>query len=145
MATKKKTGWANARREAVAHPIQIILARQLAENLSVPLFLVDPDGTLLFYNEPAEVILGRRFDETGAMTSEEWAHAFTPTDEDGQPMPSEALPLMIALTKRRPAYGRLFIKGLDGINRHIEAAAIPITDLQGGFLGAAALFWEITD
>ena len=55
----------------MAHPIQIILTRQLAGYLSVPLFLVDPKGNLLFYNEPAEVILGRRFEETGALTAEE--------------------------------------------------------------------------
>ena len=51
----------------MGHPIQIILARQLAGYLSVPVFLVDQTGNLLFYNEPAEVILGQRFDETGAM------------------------------------------------------------------------------
>ena len=48
----------------MAQPIQIILMRRLAEYLSVPLFLVGPNGDLLFYNEPAEVILGRRIDET---------------------------------------------------------------------------------
>ena len=48
----------------MAHPIQIILMRQLAGYLSVPLFLVGPNGDLLFYNEPAEAIIGRRFDET---------------------------------------------------------------------------------
>ena len=48
----------------MALPIQIILIRQLAGYLSVPLFLVDPKGDLLFYNEPAEAILGRRFEIT---------------------------------------------------------------------------------
>jgi hypothetical protein len=38
----------------MAQPIQIILMRQLAGYLSVPLFLVGPNGDLLFYNEPAE-------------------------------------------------------------------------------------------
>ena len=42
----------------MAHSIQIILTRQLAGYLSVPTFLVDPKGTLLFYNEPAEELLG---------------------------------------------------------------------------------------
>ena len=42
----------------MAYPIQIILTRQLAAYLSVPLFLVDPKANLLFYNEPAEAILG---------------------------------------------------------------------------------------
>ena len=51
----------------MALPIQIILIRQLAGYLGMPLFLVDPKGDLLFYNEPAEAILGRRFEETGAM------------------------------------------------------------------------------
>ena len=42
----------------MTHPIQIILTRQLAAYLSVPVFLVDPKGNLLFYNEPAEIVLG---------------------------------------------------------------------------------------
>jgi PAS domain-containing protein len=128
----------------MSHPIQIILIRQLAGYLSVPLFLVDPQGNLLFYNEPAEAVLGRRFEETGAMPAEEWSSVFTPLDDGGQPVPPEALPLMIALAKQRPAYRRLFIRGLDGVLRHIEVAAIPIVGLQGEFLGAAALFWEIS-
>jgi hypothetical protein len=57
----------------VAHPIQIILTRQLAGYLSVPTFLVDPKGTLLFYKQPAEALLGRRFDE---MPAEEWSTIF---------------------------------------------------------------------
>jgi PAS domain-containing protein len=127
----------------MALPIQIILIRQLAGYISVPLFLVDPKGDLLFYNEPAEVILGQRFEETGAMPAETWSKAFTPVDEQGLPMPPEDLPLMIALTTRRPAYKRFYIRGMNGVRRHIEVASIPIAGLQGEFLGAAALFWEI--
>ena len=48
-------------------PIELILMRQLASHLRVPIFLVDGQGTLLFYNEPAEALLGRRFDEAGEM------------------------------------------------------------------------------
>jgi PAS domain-containing protein len=124
-------------------PIQIILTRQLAGYLSVPLFLVDPDGNLLFDNEPAEAILGRRFEETGAMPADVWAAAFTPVDETGRRVPPEELPLMVALTRRRPAYKRFYIQGMNGVRRHIEVAAIPIVGLQDDLLGAAALFWEI--
>jgi PAS domain-containing protein len=124
-------------------PIQTILIRQLAGYLSAPLFLVDPKGDLLFYNEPAEAMLGRRFEETGPMPAEEWSTAFTPIDEQGQPMPPEELPLMIALTTRRPAHRRYYIHGLDGVRRHIEGVSIPIIGLQGEFLGAASLYWEI--
>ena len=129
----------------MAPPIQIILLRQLAGYLSVPLFLVDPKGDLLFYNEPAEVILGRRFEETGAMSADVWSSAFTPEDEHGNRLPPGKLPLTISVAERRPAYRRLFIRGLDGVLRHVEIAAIPIIGLQGDFLGAAALFWEVSE
>jgi PAS domain-containing protein len=48
--------------------IEMILVRQLASYLAMPIFVVDPQGTLVFYNEPAELLLGRRFEETGEMS-----------------------------------------------------------------------------
>jgi PAS domain-containing protein len=128
----------------MAHPIQIILMRQLAGYLSVPIFLVDPQGTLLFYNEPAEGLLGRRFEETGAMSADAWSSAFTPEDEQGNLIPPENLPLRITIAQRRPTSQRFFIRGLDGAVRHLEVASIPIAGLGGDFLGAAALFWEVS-
>jgi PAS domain-containing protein len=128
----------------MGHPIQIILARQLAGYLSIPVFLVDQNGNLLFYNEPAEVILGRRFDETGSMPAEVWATAFTPEDRPGSPIPPNELPLMKTLATRRPAHRCFFIRGLDGVLRHVEVSAIPIVGLQSEFVGAAALFWEVS-
>jgi PAS domain-containing protein len=119
--------------------------RQLAGYLNVPLFLVDPNGNLLFFNEPAEVMLGRRFEETGPMSAEEWSSAYTREDHEGRIISPADFPLMIAITKRRPAYRRFFIRGFDGIRRHVEVAAIPIAGLGGEFLGAAALFWEVLD
>ena len=76
----------------MTHPIQIILTRQLAAYLSVPVFLVDPKGNLLFYNEPAEIVLGRRFDETGVMPAAEWSSVFTVIDDGEQPVPPNDLP-----------------------------------------------------
>ena len=128
----------------MAQPIQIILMRQLAGYLSVPMFLVGPNGDLLFYNEPAETILGRRFDETGTMSAKEWSAAFTPEDSDGNVIPPEDVPLMITIARKRPAYSRFFIRGLDGVRRHVEVASIPIAGLDGDFLGGAALFWEVS-
>jgi hypothetical protein len=129
----------------MALPIQIILLRQLAGYLGVPMLLADPKGDLLYYNEPAEALIGMRFEETGAIAVETWLSMFRRVDEQGQPIPPEDLPLMLALATRRPVYKRLFIDGLDGVRRHIEAAAIPITGLQGEFLGAASLFWEVKE
>jgi PAS domain-containing protein len=129
----------------MALPIQIVLLRQLAGYLGVPLFLADPKGDLLFYNEPAETIVGLRFEETGAMPAQTWTSIFTPIDEQGQPIPPEHLPMIIALTTQRPAGKRFYIHGMNGVRRHIQSTAIPIVGLQGELLGAASLLWEVEE
>ena len=123
--------------------IEVILARQLASYLAVPIFLVDPQGTLLFYNDPAELILGLRFEETGKMPLEEWATMFTPTDEEGRAIPPGEQPLVIALTQGRPAHGGMVIRGLDDVPRKIEVTGIPLFGQGDRHLGALALFWEV--
>jgi PAS domain-containing protein len=123
----------------------VILTRELASSLATPVFLVDPAGRLLFYNEAAEAILGRRFDETGEMSAGEWSTAFVPTDEEGRALPQEDLPLVIALRDRRPAHKRFTIRGLDGTRREIEASAIPLIGQAGRFVGAVAFFWQAGD
>ena len=125
------------------HEVEVILARQLASYLAIPIFLVDPQGTLLFYNEPAELILGRRFEETGKMPLEEWSTIFTPTDDDGEPITPHDLPLVIALTQGRPAHRSMYIQGLDGVPREIEVTGIPLFGQADRHLGALALFWEV--
>jgi PAS domain-containing protein len=123
--------------------IEIILMRQLASYLALPIFVVDPDGNLLFYNEPAESLLGRTFDEAGEMPMSEWSTIFDQTDERGGPLPPDELPLVQALRTRRPAHRALRIKGLDGVSRRLEVTAFPLEGQGGRLLGAAALFWGI--
>lgn len=122
--------------------LEIVLTRQLASYLATPAFIVDPAGTLLFYNDPAEAMLGHRFDETGEMPAQEWATLFSPTESDGTPLPPEELPLVIALRTRRPAHREFWITGLDGVRRHLVVTAMPLVGQAGRFLGAIALFWE---
>jgi PAS domain-containing protein len=123
--------------------IEVILMRQLASYLAMPIFLVGPAGDLLFYNEPAEALLGHRYEETGEMPLAEWAQIFHPTSEDGSPLPSEALPLVIALQQRRAAHLLFQIRSLDGVHRKIEVTAFPLEGQGGRHLGAVAIFWEV--
>ncbi|MBI3800815.1 MAG: PAS domain-containing protein [Deltaproteobacteria bacterium] len=123
--------------------IEVILTRQLASYLALPIFIVDPQGTLVFYNEPAEAILGLRFDETGEMAAAEWGTVFTPIDGAGSPLPPDTLPLTIALRERRSAHGDFYIRGLDLVLRHIEVTAFPLIGQAHRDLGAVALFWEV--
>ncbi|HZT09986.1 MAG TPA: PAS domain-containing protein [Actinomycetota bacterium] len=123
-------------------PIELILTRQLASYLAMPVFLVDMDGTLVFYNEPAERILGTRFEETGAMPASEWGTVFVPTDERGAALEPAELPLMVALREGRPAHGTLWIHALDSVPRHIEVTAFPLIGQTHERIGAVAIFWE---
>jgi PAS domain-containing protein len=123
-------------------PIEIILLRELSDHLSTAIFVVDPDGALVYYNEPAEGLLGRRFDETGSLSLEEWSTMFKPTNSRGAPLPAEKQPLAISLAEQRPAQGQMWILGLDGVRRRIEIAAIPLKGQWGDELGAVAIFWE---
>jgi PAS domain-containing protein len=123
-------------------PIELILMRQLASSLVMPIFLVDMAATLLFYNEPAEQILGTRFDETGEMPASEWTTRWEPSDAEGAPLAPERLPLMVAVQEGRPAHGELWIRGAEGGRRHIQVTAIPLVAAPDRLLGAAAIFWE---
>ena len=122
--------------------IELILARPLASSLAIPIFIVDPLGNLVYYNEPAEMILGHRFEETGEMPVDEWSTLFQPTDENGKPLTAEMLPLMVALTHHAPDHREMWIEGLDGVRRFIEVTAFPLDGQAERYLGALAIFWE---
>jgi PAS domain-containing protein len=126
----------------MTQPIEVILMRELADHLSTPIFVVDAAGDLLFYNEPAEQLLGTRFDETGMLPFGAWSTMFTPTDAAGEPIPPAELPLAIAVHEHRPAQGGMWISGLDGARRELVVTAIPLQGQFGEHLGAAAIFWE---
>ena len=124
--------------------IEIILARHLSEYLVMPIFIVNPAGDLIFYNEPAEAILGQSYSETGLMPSSEWSTVFNPVDSQGKSIPPEELPLVVALNERRLAHKIIWIQGLDGVPREIEITAFPLIGQAERFLGAMAIFWEIS-
>ncbi|MFC3880210.1 hypothetical protein ACFOSV_08485 [Algoriphagus namhaensis] len=123
-------------------PIELILARQFGDSMSLPVFLVDPEGNLLYYNEPAENILGVRFSETGAMSQDEWTTMFKPKDEQGNVLSAHDLPLVKTLTDHMPAHGSFFIESFKGESHLIHVTSIPVEGRPKRFLGAMALFWN---
>ncbi len=126
-------------------PIELILTRQWASYLAVPVWIVGENGDLLYYNEPAEAVVGRRYDEAGEMPAEELDRIFKTTAEDGSPIQSESLPINIALSERRPVHLALRIQGLDGVWRKIAVSAFPLEGQGGRRLGAVAFFWELPE
>jgi PAS domain S-box-containing protein len=125
--------------------IELILFRQLATSLAVPVFLVDQAGDLIYLNEAAERLLGVRLEDMDHMSFDVWTKAFRPRDADGTAAPVEDLPLVRAINGRKPAHGPLVITGSDGVQRTIEITAFPLEGGQGRLIGAVAMFWESTD
>ena len=125
------------------HGVEVILARHLAENLALPMFIVDPQGNLIFFNEPAESVLGLRFGDTGLLPASEWSTMFEPVDQNGTPIAPEELPLVIAMNRSHPTHKAFWIRGLDKKLRHIELTAFPIIGQSGRISGAVSIFWEV--
>ena len=122
--------------------VVLILAREFASRLATPVFLADADGQLVFYNEPAEGVLGRAFAEVGELRADEWGSIFQVEGLDGSPLPLEQMPGGIALLERRPAHANLRIRGLDGTKHTIFATAFPLFGRVQELLGAVIIFWE---
>jgi PAS domain-containing protein len=141
----EKQDGGGSRQSTIHKELEVILMRQLADCLAMPIFIVNGEGTLLFYNEPAERLLGQRFEETGELSTTQWSTAFVPTDHRGKALPPEKLPLVIALRERRPAHADFRIRGFDGVTRHIHVTAFPLAGRANRFLGAVAIFWEVPE
>lgn len=122
--------------------VGLILMRQLASGLAVPTLIADEAGEWLYFNEPAEELLGQRFDELGAMRTEEGSRLFQIRDERGNDLPPEQVPLTAAMRELRPVHRRARIRGLDGQERDIEITAYPLVGARGHLIGGVAMFWE---
>ncbi len=123
-------------------PVELILLRHLASCLAIPIFLMDAAGSLVFYNEPAEALLGRRYDETGELPLAEWSPMLAATAEDGSRLSPEAHPPIVALQKRQAAHRAFRLRGFDGVSRGIEMTAFPLEGQGGRHLGAVAICWN---
>jgi PAS domain-containing protein len=122
-------------------PLELILARNLVSIVSVPAILVDVGGRIVFYNEAAAEVMGSPFEEIGTMSREEWTAKHGPFDEHGDPLPSERLPLTVAIREGRPAYGCFRVRGERG-PLEVEAGALPLLG-PAGYHGAMIFFWVV--
>jgi PAS domain S-box-containing protein len=127
---------------ASSKSIQIILARQLASCVAAPILLVDPEGTLVYYNESAEEIFNRRFDETGEMSADEWTELIAARDDDRNPVPPDQRPAMRAIAQRQPVWQTIWTRRADGEWRHLHVTAFPLIGERETLFGAMCIFWE---
>lgn len=123
--------------------MQLILARQLASCLAMPIVIVDAKGALIYWNEPAELLLGIRFEESGEIPAEAWQQQFAVTDGDRNLIPQIEWPLVIALTQHKPVARTIWVRGADGTWRNVNWTSVPLLAQGGEFLGVQSVFWEI--
>jgi len=129
-------------REApVQEPIELILVKHWASYTAIPIFIVDADGNLAYYNEPAETIIGRSFDEAGEINAADMDEMFVTSDRDGNRLSKEELPIVQAFANHVPAHRSIRFRGLDGTWRDIDVTALPLIGQGGRHVGALAVFW----
>jgi PAS domain S-box-containing protein len=123
--------------------LPLILAREFASNIATPVTLIDERGRLVFFNEPAERILGQTQAEVGELDEHEWTRLFSVERLDGSPMSFDELPVGIAHREGHPAHDTLAFTTPDGTRHEIEVTAFPLLGRDGEVFGVVAIFWEL--
>ena len=125
-----------------ARSLPLILARELASNLSTPMFLLDAHGTLVYFNDAAAQLLGKQFADLGEIPADEFGESLQLALPDGQPLRRRQSPAGIAFFERHPAHRKLLATSYDGVRRQYEATAYPLFGSEGEMHGVMALFWH---
>jgi PAS domain-containing protein len=121
--------------------LPLILARELASNLSTPMFLLDTHGILVYFNDAAAQVLGKQFADLGEIPSGQFGEALQLALPEGQPLPLNESPAGIAFFERRPAHKKLVATSYDGVRRQYEATAYPLFGTEGEMHGVISVFW----
>lgn len=123
-------------------PIELILARSLLDSLSTPGYLIDLEGTIVYYNDAVSRVAGMRFEETGPIPAEEWGPAFGPLDEEGRRIPFDEHPLVKEIREGRAGHHVERFRAADGSDYTVDVSAIPLLGASG-FEGALVFFWPV--
>lgn len=129
---------------AVARPkhLTLIFAREFATSLATPMVIADERGDLVFFNEAAEEVVGRSFEETGEVPLDDWMLSFDPRPIEPDPAGDERRPTEIAFQDQRAAHRRFLVTSVDGVERQVSVTAFPLFAHQDDFVGVVAIVWR---
>ena len=125
-----------------AKSLPLILAREFAANLATPMFLIDAQGVLVFYNDAAALLLGKPFGELGEIPAEDFGAALDLAMPEGGPIRRRDSPAGVAFFEHRPAHATVLATAYDGVRRTYEATAYPLFAAAGDMHGVISVFWE---
>ena len=126
-------------------PLPLILAREFAANVATPFLVLDADGTLVFFNEPAERIIGSTWAEFGELPEQEWRSRLQVERLDGTLLANDETPSAVARREHRPTQETLVYNTNDGRRLTLSVTATPILGREGELVGVFLLFWEIAE
>ena len=122
--------------------LPLILARELAANLATPMFLIDAEGTVVFCNEAAELMLGKSYSEMGAISAPDFGEMLRLENADGSKLSRAASPPGVAFLERVPAHSTLCATTLDDNKKRFEVTAYPLFGRNEEMHGVLTVFWE---
>src|SRR5262245_14662880 len=125
--------------------LTLILARSFASQLATAVFLLDSEGTVIYYNEAAERLIGQPFIEGAGNTIDEWMAQRRPIDEEGHEVTVESLPVGTTILKREPAHGVGMFRRGDGAYQRFENVTFPLFAHTEDFVGVMAMAWPVDE
>ena len=128
---------------AAAPSLALILAREFAANVATPFLVIDRDGTLVYFNEHAERLIGSTSGDLCPLPESAWRQRFSIERLDGSEVADEESPSATARRERRPVHETLVYTGLDGERRVLEVTATPLLGRGDALEGVFLLLWEV--
>ena len=112
------------------------------EQLTVPIYVTDVDGTVRLFNQACIDFAGR----TPVVGKDKWCVSWRLYDEKGVPMPHCRCPMAIAIEQKRPVRGIVAVaERPDGSRVLFIPYPTPIFASDGSLIGAINLLIDIGD
>jgi PAS domain-containing protein len=120
----------------------MILLRQVVSVLATPMFVLDEESHVAFFNEAAEAIFGLALEGFAELSADELFDLFARTEKAEEPIAPKDLAVSVALREGRPTHRSFRLRGLDGATRDVSAMALPFVGRDQRLLGALEVLWE---
>ena len=94
---------------AATPSLPLILAREFAANVATPFLVIDREGTLVYFNEHAERLIGSTSGDLCPLPESAWRQRFSIERLDGSEVADEESPSATARRERRPVHETLVL------------------------------------